>query len=79
MIDKGVQVSGKEDAGKCSAEEAQIMTVTPTWIVAYTSIFFLLVIREIYFTVFLQCDKITPSLVLCCTFVRKKLPPVYCF
>ncbi len=40
MIDKGVQVSGKEDAGKCSAEEAQIVTVTPTWIVAYTSFFF---------------------------------------
>ncbi len=42
-------------------------------------IFFLLVIREIYFTVLLQCEKNTPSLVLCCTFVRKNLPPVYCF
>ncbi len=28
MIDKGVQVSDKRDAGKCSAEAAQLVTVT---------------------------------------------------
>ncbi len=30
MIDKGVQVSDKRDAGKCSAEAAQLVTVTIT-------------------------------------------------
>ncbi len=29
MIDKGVQVSGKRDAGKFSAEAAQLVTVPP--------------------------------------------------
>ncbi len=28
MIGKGEQVSGKRDAGKCSAEAAQLVTVT---------------------------------------------------
>ncbi len=30
MIDKGVQVSDKRDAGKCSADAAQLVTVTIT-------------------------------------------------
>ncbi len=28
VIDKGVQVSGERDAGTCSAEAAQLVTVT---------------------------------------------------
>ncbi len=30
MIDKGVQVSGMRDDGKCSTEAAQLVTVTTT-------------------------------------------------